>query len=492
MSKSEFENTEVIFLVGAGISVPIGIPAMEGIYQDYMRSGLSDADKRTCKFFNQKMGVEKDLEEFLFVANAIIDLKDSNLNQFIEKSISSRVNTSKVYKYNESLESRIDDVISVRDGILNFLSSKCYQFDRGEAVHINSGFVSALSKCGYSVYSTNYDFAFEHVAIENKVSFNDNFVKTGQRDLWDDEIDFSRTSGFKLIKLHGSVTWYIDEDGTIEKMDTDTTFNRAGKEAKKVVIFPTKFKDIYEQHFFALYSHFLNSLARSKVMVIAGHSLRDEYLRAGIIERKRKGNFQIIVVDPSYPKIIEDELPHSRTGRMGDVIQIPYKWEDFSDELSSIISNNPPKQIAECCFNVVKMRTSSKKKLKIRGYFKALHMLDEIELSIDIQAYLALDERPSKLRVWLVATYTDVDGIKKIRRSPNFIERREVLYGDSLSRLVSKNEKLRIKIPRINSWLTFGAEVSLKVGLVKAGVKLPLNAKGKNLIADDSKSIIYK
>ncbi len=495
MGKMDFNSDDVMFLFGAGVSVPIGIPAMQGMYRAYMdkrKSGISTEDKKTCKFFIREMGVDQDLEEFLLAANSIIGFKDSNLNRFVEKNIS-RVKTSrKVREYNKKLDSNVKDVVNARKGILDFLSRVCFQFDREMAVKINAGFVDALSKVGYPVYSTNYDYALEYVAIEKNIKINDNFTEKGQRFLWNNQIDFSGQKGFKLIKLHGSVTWYIDGDGTIERIHSNTNINPVGKKVEKIIIVPTRFKDIYAQHFFALYSHFLSSLARARVIIIVGHSLRDDYLRAGIIERKRKGDFQVIIIDPAYPKEIKNELPPSPPRKIGDFIHLPYKWEEFSNEISSIILNFPSNQIVEKCINVLKKDKYKKNKLKIKGNVGVLKVSGDKELTIDLDVYLAVNDKPSRLRAWLEASFTDTEGKIKNEITTEFIEIGETFLGEGLSGLVKTTKTLKIKIPKIEDWLREGYKVSLIVGLVRSHVKESLNPKRQNLIVKDSKVLSYK
>mgnify|MGYP000916158890 CR=1 FL=1 len=492
---TEKNNKDVVFLFGAGISIPIGIPAMEGIYKAYMNkkySGISDRNKKTCEFFTSKMKINPDLEEFLLAANNILEFKDSGLNHFVENNISKVKSSAKIRDYNKSLRSSLKDVEEVRSGILDFLSRICFQFDRDEAEKINTGFVKTLANMGYPVYSTNYDYAFEHVALENDIQVLDNFVKKGQRILWNEDIDFEGDNGFKLIKLHGSVTWYEDAEGVVEKIYSSTDINPVGKEVGKIVIVPTRFKDIYSQNFFALYSHFLGSLARSKVIIIAGHSLRDDYLRAAIVERKRQGNFQVIVIDPSYPSEIKEELPPSRLGTNGDVIHLPYKWEEMADEISSILLNSEANQIGSNCTDVLKKHKYVKNKLKIKGNLGVLRIGETKKFIVDIQAYLNSHEKPSIIRVWLKATYRDDKGQQVERFYTNFAELCDIQFGNDLTGVVSATKEVSIKVPNIKKWLDAGCKVSLCVGLIKKQVKAPANVNSRNVIAEDSKLLNYQ
>ncbi len=485
---------EIIFLFGAGISIPIGIPAMAGIYRSFMsktKSELPEAHKKMCNFFVDEMGVEADLEEFLLASNRIIEFRNSGLNRFVESSISKVKSSGKVKDFNKNLKLNLEIVEAVKDSILDFLAITCFKFDRVKAEKINSGFVSSIAKLGYSVYSTNYDSAFEHVARENNIDVLDNFIKVGQRTIWNDNINFDGKEGFKLIKLHGSVTWYEDAQHSVEKIDYRTSINPLGVEVKNITIVPTRFKDIYSQNFFALYSHFLVSLSKAKLIVIAGHSLRDDYLRAAIIERKRQGDFRIIVVDPNYPTIIKKDLPPARQATNGDIIHLPYKWEDISDELSCILLNSPASNIGKDCITVLKQR-KNKNKLKFTAGFRKISPGDIKEIAVETQAYLSQNEKPSNLRVWLKAIVKSSDGTTKFRVSNEFIEIKELVFGDELTGMVNSENSMKLKIPLIEGWLNSQAEVSLVVALIKSNVKKPSLVGRSNIIILDSRKVPYK
>lgn len=495
MIQKENQNEQIVFLFGAGISIPIGIPAMRGIYKSFMNkrlSGISEKDKKICKMFIDEMGVEEDLEEFLLAANSILEFQGSPIIKFVEKGISKVKNTKNIIAFNERLNSTIIDVESVKEAIVDFLAKKCFTFNRDKTVQINKAFVKVVSKLGYPIYTTNYDYAFEHVTMEEDIPLHDNFKKKGQRYVWNEDIDFPTTEGLRLIKLHGSVIWYSDNTGTIEKIYSKTNINSVGKEVRRTVITPTKFKDIYEQHFFALYSHFIGSLAKAKVIIIAGHSLRDDYLRAAIIERKRKGDFKVIVIDPNYPIEIKNELPAVRVGTKGEVNHIPYKWEEFSDELAHILLNSSHDNLIDDFISIINKRKFAKTKVKIKGNVGSLITLQKKTLTVEVDAYLASNERPSKLRVWLEGTYPDASGKQQNKVSHVFLEGQEINLANGLTGLVKITEKITFKVPKYEVWQQAKIKVSLKVGIIKGTVSKPANISTRNVFAVDSKMLPYK
>lgn len=186
MGKNQIiESPQVIFLVGAGASVPFGIPAMQGIFKSFMdrkKSGIGQEEKKTCQLFTRELGVKEDLEEFLLAANRIVEFNDTSLSMSIEKVISPRESERRT-KYKEKLNEYIKKVNNVRTQILEFMSKTCFQFDRSKACDILGGFVTEVAKRRYPLYTTNYDFAFEHIADAQSIQVHDNFVKRGQREI---------------------------------------------------------------------------------------------------------------------------------------------------------------------------------------------------------------------------------------------------------------------------------------------------------------------
>ncbi len=360
-ARSNSNSSKVILLVGAGISVPANIPAMRGMYKAFQNraySNITPEEKSICRFITEKLGVAEDLEEFLITTNAIEELKYSSLETLVEQAVSNRKGTKNLLKFKQQLNARTRGIGALQKRIMNFMSETCFRFDRDKAFSILGNFVEAVSKQGYPIYSTNYDAVLEEVALEREIPIEDNFPVKGRRLLWSRDIHFPLGGALTLIKMHGSVTWYVDKDGNVEKMNSNTNINLAGKDVKRRVIFPTRFKDIYGQHFFALYHHFLFAVSNAEVLIIIGHSLRDEYIRAAIIERARKPDFHIVIINPDLPSKLQDELQAARSGKNSIVTHIPLKFEDLSGELSKILLTSSPSQIGKECATIVQLRKS--------------------------------------------------------------------------------------------------------------------------------------
>ena len=486
------DSDDVVILLGAGASQSLGIPAMGGMFDDFARFARSKNkdDLNVCELFVKVLNVPRDLEEFLLTANAAIEFPQQGLFELVGKVVAPRSGET-LKKYRVRTQAETSKIMQTRNNILDFMSNKCFQFDRDQAVDQLTGLVSAASKKGYPIFTTNYDFSIEYVAEENEVELNDNFIEQNRRSLWDPNITFSNVSGLTLVKLHGSVTWYLDKNRQIEKIDTPTSINRAGDRVERLVIFPTRFKDIYDQSFFALYSKFLSALSNAKSLIVVGHSLRDEYLRAAIIERYRKGNLKIIVIDPTWPISLPAEFKPARKGTFGSITHIAQKFEDFSDELAHVLMNAIPESIPKECVDVVNQITRIKNKLKIRGRIYQL-IVGTMTIELSVEAYVAKKDRPVRFVAWLQGKAKDPSGsiVNKISSKSLVISPKILSFG--LAGSYKKDTSIEIKIPRYDSWLAVGEKVRLTVALVGGKTQLsPLKIKSTNIIALDQRELKY-
>ena len=481
---------KVIFLVGAGISVPIGIPTMRGLYLDFLKqskSNITSSERYACKYLTEQLGVNEDLEDFLLITDMAVDFRSSRIARWVERAVSSSDGTKKLFIYRSTLDRRTDRLKAVRRRLMEYLSKTCFRFNRDVAYETYSDFVAAVAHCGYPVFTTNYDFGLEHAATEKGLSIHDNFVSQGQRSLWNKKIEFPIAGGLTLVKLHGSVTWYADDEGVIERLPNYTTINSAGRDASQLMIFPTRFKDIYEQHFFALYSHFLGALSNAQILIVSGNSLRDEYIRAGLIERFRKGNITLIVIDPEYPKTIEEDIPPTKLGKAGNVIHVPLKFEEFSGDLSRLLLTYEPSEIAARCAEIVRHIASRTNKVAIKGKIGKLKSGETKRFRAHVEAYLPWGMRPSRLRVWV--NVPDMHQ-KSSSATSKFLDKGDMIFGESNSGMINQEREIEIRVPKNADW--DGAnKVSLNVALVKDTIPHPNRIGKHSIVALGKRSLTY-
>jgi hypothetical protein len=132
-----------------------------------------------------------------------------------------------------------------------------------------------------NIFTTNYDTLLEDALSLNRVSYWDGFTggAVAFRSLsYGDEIP---SSGFRanIVKLHGSIDWYLCEKGNVWRVRENDTY--PSKE-DRVLIYPqaTKYIATQQDPFstqFDLLRKALHS-ATSNVLVVCGYSFGDEHI----------------------------------------------------------------------------------------------------------------------------------------------------------------------------------------------------------------------
>lgn len=299
-------NSRVLFLIGAGASIPVDIPGMAGFareFSEYIQ------DKPEARAFQElrEFGVPADLEEILQSLNVAIDFPNQPTSKLVESIVSPNasreVPTEKLKEYQASLRDRFRDWKRLRAALLKWVRERCLNYNRSNAFRIYSGLLSRLATLGYPLFTTNYDAVFHYVARAAGLTVSDNFLPDPHgRYFWDPDLNgFHQSNAVRLVHIHGSIIWHLFPDEKIERLRSITPKSEEGIPLREILIFPTRFKDIYDQPFFPLYSGFTRSLERAHVLYIIGHSLRDEYLLAVIREQLWEGTLLLVVIDPQLP-----------------------------------------------------------------------------------------------------------------------------------------------------------------------------------------------
>lgn len=295
-------TSPLMILTGAGASIPLDIPGMADMAKRFRADIAKEKQPRRGMEYLREFGSGDDIEELLQLANAIIDFPHSNLSSFVDTTVRSQKSDGHgVGEYKRRRNKVIRDVREFRARLLEWLTQTCLRFDRDGSIELYGELIQGVARRGIPVFTTNYDGIPEYVAGQLKASIVDNFMEEGGRYFWDPTLRSFHGEGLRLIKIHGSIYWHADRNGRIEKIDPPTQYNSEGKPVEQLVIVPTRFKDIYQRNYFPLYTAFLRSLGSAGLLVVVGHSLRDEYLLAAVRDRLRDAGFKLVILDPAFP-----------------------------------------------------------------------------------------------------------------------------------------------------------------------------------------------
>jgi hypothetical protein len=377
---TEFDS-DIVFLTGAGASIPVSIPGMAGMVSEFKDNHGRDDQGRKAYDALIDAGVQDDLEEVLQFCNRLIELRDTQITEILRHAVSPRRGTGVSGVWRRLLE-RIESAELLKDELIRWIGDTCLGFDREKAEEIYGELVPLLAALNVPVFTTNYDGVFDEVARRKRVSVADNFVadKRG-RQFWDPTHRAFLRRGLRLVKMHGSIYWHATSDNSvIEKTLQPARRNAEGQLVSQLLIFPTRFKDIYQQNYFPLYSAFTRTLGQARVLILVGHTLRDEYLLAAVRERLKDKSFGLIVVDVERPLALRN-LP-------GRILYLDGSIEMFAPLLYRALSarRDPEKLFAYLDDAQVALKRGRKEKVEVTGvpaWVVPGQVLDNVVLTVE-------------------------------------------------------------------------------------------------------------
>lgn len=337
-------KTDVMILTGAGASIPCDVPGMAGMARRFKDDSQGSQYADTYSLLRD-LGASADVEDLLELSNSILTFTDEPVRDLVEVCVAPRGGKKTLRKFRGNLRDHETKVRAFRRRMFDWITDVCLQFDRATSEEIYSGIVDVAAENEVPIFTTNYDAVLDHVARELGISVVDNFFEDSRgRKFWDETLDSFHGSGLKLVKIHGSIQWHADPHETIEKLNYKALRNEEGEPLTRLLVFPTRFKDIYQRNYFPLYSAFTRTLGDASVLIVIGHSLRDEYLKAAIRERLGRGEFSLIFVGPDFPAR-EDLEAGVRGQRERQIVYLNRKVEHVYPLLYQTLKEIPPTEM---------------------------------------------------------------------------------------------------------------------------------------------------
>lgn len=284
-------NAPLTFLLGAGASLPFGIPVMTGFYNEF-REHVRDRHPHCFSlletFENTSRHDRPDLETLLTDLGHVTGLE---LGFQALNSDSSAVGTE------------IERARELRGYLDAFIVDTCERYEREKAVTELSPLLALSEIAPIWFFSTNFDRIVEHCCEHKGIAWSDGFTVGDNHPVadWTGVFD----TPVRLVKLHGSVNWYEDDPGKgLHRLDRgyalpahDFRLVRGGQELKPLMIIPTLEKEALGTPYVQLSLVFTDVLSDARLLVIAGNSLRDKHIRAYV--ESRIDNLLVLLISPS-------------------------------------------------------------------------------------------------------------------------------------------------------------------------------------------------
>jgi hypothetical protein len=283
-------TTPVAFLLGAGASHPYGIPMMVGFYDDFR----AYIERRHHHCFKLLTTLEAngghprpDLETLLSDLQSVLG---------IESGLS-------VLGKAPGTHDEVAIAIELRGYLDAFIMDRCERFEHEKASRELPALLALRQVAPVWVFSTNYDRIIEHACEANGVPWTDGFQSDSSQAVVDWSNEFAKD--IRIVKLHGSVNWYEDDPGgAIHRLDRgyslpahDFRLQRGSQVLRPLMIIPTLEKGALRSPYIGLAMRFTDILKETRLLIVAGNSLRDKHVRAYVQERL--AHLHVLLVSPS-------------------------------------------------------------------------------------------------------------------------------------------------------------------------------------------------
>lgn len=303
------------FLLGAGASFPFGIPMMRQFYDqfiDYVRTR-----RKHCL----------PLIDLLIGGATIPDLEF--LIQRLEEVRAIRSGLDILGQSTEKASEGLALADELRGYLDMYLIETCEQFDNVKVKEKLSKFVTLANKHDAYIFTTNYDRLIEVAAANAGLTYSDGFEPASSRpeSRWNGKF----SPGVRLVKLHGSVNWYEEEDSaSLFRLERgyslpshEYRITHGKRNLRPLMIIPTLEKAVLKRPYAGLMTQFSDALKEIDVFFVIGNSLRDDHLRNTVIARAQSLN--IVLVNPAARDQIgvvdHPEVTHA----------VPLGFEEFID-----------------------------------------------------------------------------------------------------------------------------------------------------------------
>jgi len=169
----------------------------------------------------------------------------------------------------------------------------------------------------WQMFTTNYDNVLEvffrsgAAQLSPNISLNTGFDydPRSQSQIMNPQ-RFLQSNGLKLVKLHGSVTWWVEE-GTWAVVEKDQPPSRTyipRKYGEQVMLYPIQQKDTFVPPYLDMFYALDQALRQSKKWLVIGYSFADDILRAMFARSSKPDTVMVLVhTDESVAKRVKEE-----------------------------------------------------------------------------------------------------------------------------------------------------------------------------------------
>ena len=318
------------FLFGAGASVEFGVPTMARFTNEFW------------PFLRESEGTEEFTTEIERLLRSLVSHGTGDLEELLS-GLQTLTSSGPVWADALAAAGRLgrDDVDGLNRTAYDALTlltyyivQRCEKLDWERAAEHFRPLLEAVTREGTptTLFTTNYDRALEHTADAMGVPYSDGFIWSKDESLlvWKKEYEHP----LRIVKLHGSVTWYGEEGSeTVFRMRDAYAFPYRGfyvardgaggvqQRLSPFMIIPTMEKEALRPPYIDYQLLFHDELKACGLLVVVGNSLRDGHLRK--VVEDRLDDLLVLTVGPDASRSVPFERHRDR------VVPLDVKTTEF-------------------------------------------------------------------------------------------------------------------------------------------------------------------
>lgn len=321
--------SHVIFL-GAGASVPLGLPTMVSLGEDFQETVLDNA-KYLTEVLKARQKIRNNGFQFDVESLYTYLLGRSDPHKALKKAGPFAASICSIQPISRLRRKRIFQ--RIRERLEEYIIKRCYleqEYSKRRVKILFNRFFAKISgvedwenaepdwdNTVFEVFTTNYDNAIEYYGREvGQVPF------VGYRKARSERVRFvpdqydTTDAKIKLYKLHGSVELSLLGDGSIVAVEPPKSPGEKHKripiKAKIMVYGPDK--NLIAEPYFELLVHLKKHLRTASECIVVGYSFRDPWIHQifrDVISHRRQRTPWIEYISPSAEYTIS-KLPELR------------------------------------------------------------------------------------------------------------------------------------------------------------------------------------
>jgi hypothetical protein len=162
------------------------------------------------------------------------------------------------------------------------------------------------------IFTTNYDLVLEAYCSNYGLIWEVGDYK-GKLDISENNQVLYGAGSHSIYKLHGSINWYIDENGIMrsssEPIKIGSKTSLGHKVDKELLVYPVFAKYTFREPFYSMFHHLKHRLSHCRMCCVVGYSFRDEDILGLFYDAMMINKLMyLVIIDPHAGMIKSEKL----------------------------------------------------------------------------------------------------------------------------------------------------------------------------------------